>query len=149
MTSDRDDLREFAQTVAPRDGHIDLTRAALLIAALEYPDLDVETEAAALDSMANVVGNRVDAADGPLGSVNTLSEYPFDELGFEGNRSDFYDTRNSFLNEVLTHRVGIPILLSLLYIEVGRRVGIPLAGVGLPYHFMVKHAEIDDLLARQ
>ncbi len=146
MTSDRDVLREFSHAVSPRDGQIDLTRAALLIAAPEYPDLDIAVETAALDSMAKVVGRRIEADAEPLTAVNALSEYLFDELGFEGNRNDYYDPRNSFLNEVLTLRVGIPILLSLLYIEVGRRVGVPLVGVGLPYHFMVKHPDVDDLL---
>lgn len=146
MTEDRDDLREFAQTVSPVDGKIDLTRAALLIASPEYADLDTETEIAALDSMANVVGRRIAAGEEPVTAVNILSEYLFDELGFEGARNNYHDPRNSFLNEVLTRRVGIPIMLSLLYIEVGRRVGIPLVGLGMPYHFMVKHPEVDDLL---
>lgn len=146
MIGDRDDLRGFTQAISSQDGQVDLTRAALLIAAPEYPDLDMEAEVGALDSMANVVGQRIGDGAEPLTAVNALSEYLFDELGFEGNRSDYYDARNSFLNEVLTRRLGIPILLSLLYVEVGRRVGIPLAGVGLPYHFMVKHLEIHDLL---
>lgn len=146
MTEDRDDLREFAQTVSPIDGEIDLTRAALLIARPEYPDLDIDAEVAALDSMATVVARQSTSDKEPLVALNTLSEYLFDDLGFKGNRDDYYDPRNSFLNEVLTRGVGMPILLSLLYIEVGRRVGVPLVGVGLPYHFMVKHRDIDDLL---
>ena len=81
----------------------------------------------------------------PLHALNTLSEYLFDEVGFRGNREDYYDPRNSLLNCVLSRRQGIPITLSLVYVEVGRRLGIPLVGVGMPGHFLVKHQAIDDL----
>ena len=69
-----------------------------------------------------------------------LNEFLFDELGFSGNTDDYYDPRNSFLNEVLDRRVGIPITLSILYIEIGTRVGLALEGVSFPGHFLVKSA---------
>ncbi len=63
----------------------------------------------------------------------------FDELGFRGNIEDYFDTRNSFLNDVIDRRVGIPITLSVLYIEIARRIGLKLFGVGMPGHFIVKY----------
>jgi regulator of sirC expression with transglutaminase-like and TPR domain len=77
--------------------------------------------------------------------VNTISEYLFDELGFRGNYNDYYDSQNSFLNKVMERRLGTPITLSLLYIEVGARNRVPLMGVGMPGHFLVKHRDIPDL----
>ena len=81
----------------------------------------------------------------PCFCVNVLSGYLFDELGIHGNQEEYYDPRNSFLNEVLSRRLGIPISLSLLYIEVGKRLEVPLVGVGMPGHFMVRHRDVEDL----
>ena len=122
---------------AGRD-EIDLAQMALLIAAAEYPDLDVEEELRALDSLAAGASRRLGKEADPLARANALSEYLFDEVGFRGNREDYYDPRNSFLNEVLRRRFGIPITLSLVYIEVGKRLGMPLVGVGMPGHFLVR-----------
>ena len=77
--------------------------------------------------------------------MNTLSDYLFDELGFTGNREDYYDPRNSYLNDVLDRRLGIPISLSLVYIEVGKRAGASLVGIGMPMHFLVRHPDVNDL----
>ena len=77
----------------------------------------------------------------PLGAANALSRFLFEDLGFAGNHRDYYDPRNSYVNEVLKRRVGIPITLSLVYMEVGRRTGVPMQGVGLPGHFLMCHAE--------
>ena len=129
-------LQQFA--LAAGCDEIDLAQMALLIAAAEYPDLDVKEELRALDSLAAAASRSLGQEEDPLARANALSEYLFDEVGFRGNREDYYDPRNSFLNEVLSRRLGIPITLSLVYIEVGKRLGVPLVGVGMPGHFMVR-----------
>ncbi len=129
-------LEQFA--LAAGCDEIDLAQMALLIAAAEYPDLDVKEELRALDSLAAGASRSLGQERDPLARANALSEYLFDEVGFRGNREDYYDPRNSFLNEVLSRRLGIPITLSLVYIEVGKRLGVPLVGVGMPGHFLVR-----------
>ena len=136
---------ELVALASSPDDEIDLARAALLIATVEYPRLDVERELAVLDSLAAAASRRMEEGTDPLYRVNTLSEYLFEEAGFRGNEDDYYDPRNSFLNDVLTRRTGIPISLSLVYIEAGKRLGIPLVGVGMPGHFLVRHREVEDL----
>ena len=124
---------------------IGLDWAALVLAATEYPELDIAQQTAVLDSLAAGAARRLGDLRDPLSCLNTLSEYLFDELGFRGNEDEYYDPRNSYLNEVLVRRLGIPITLSLVYIEVGRRLGVPLLGVGMPGHFMVRHRDVEDL----
>jgi regulator of sirC expression with transglutaminase-like and TPR domain len=120
------------------DERIDLTRAALLIARTEYPKLDIEPYSARIDELAG----RVAAAVPDLNTQHTigmLNRVLFDEAGLRGNRDDYHDPRNSFLNDVLDRGLGIPITLSIVYMEVARRIGFPLAGVGMPGHFLLKH----------
>ena len=136
---------QFDSIVRSSDEEIDLARTALLIAATEYPSLNVERELYRIGLLADGVAHQIYDDPSPLYHLNTLSDYLFDELGFRGNYDDYYDPKNSFLNDVLEHRLGIPITLSLLYIEVGRSLGIPLQGVGMPGHFLVRHAEVDDM----
>jgi len=138
-------LRRFASLVDRPDADIDLARAALHVAMLEYPDLNVERELFALQRLAGDVSSKMLDDDDPLYCVNTLSEYLFDELGFRGDDENYYDPRNSHLNQVLERRVGIPITLSLVYMEVGRRLNAPLLGIGMPGRFLVRHAEVEDL----
>jgi regulator of sirC expression with transglutaminase-like and TPR domain len=137
--------REFERLSAIPDREVDLARGALLIAATEYPDLDVERELGLLDALAGAASARLDGTEDPLRAANALSKYLFDEVGFDGNREDYYDPRNSYLHEVLRRRLGIPITLSLVYVEVGKRLGLSLVGVGMPGHFLVKHEDIGDL----
>ena len=139
---------QFAAVVAPNDqpnDQIDLAKAALLIAATEYPDLDIDQQLGVLDSLAAGAARRLGDERDPLFSINTLSEYLFDEVGFQGNQEVYYDPRNSFLNDVLDRRLGIPITLCLICIEVGKRLGIPLVGVGMPGHFLARHRDQEDL----
>ena len=141
-----DHIREaFAVIARSEDREIDLARAAMLIAATQYPGLDIDRELGALDSLASGIADRLSGERSPLYELNVLSEYLFDELGFSGNRADYYDSRNSLLNDVLRRRLGIPITLSLVYIEVGKRLGVPLVGIGMPGHFLVRHADVQDL----
>src|SRR2546421_3705539 len=112
----------------------DLAELALLIARDEYPSLDVEAELLELAAMAHELRPRL---RGRLAArVAALSRYLFHEQGFEGDRRDYYDPRNSYLNDVLIRRVGLPISLSILAIGVGTRAGLEVCGVGLPGHFV-------------
>ena len=125
------------------DAHDDvpLDRGALLIAAAFDPAVDVEAELALLDALAHGASNRISGDLDALHSINELNEYLFDHVGFTGNESDYYDPLNSFLPQVLRRRLGIPISLSLIYKEVGRRLGIPLLAIGMPGHFIVRHRD--------
>jgi regulator of sirC expression with transglutaminase-like and TPR domain len=128
-------LREFAELTGRPDGRIDLARAALAIARWEYPELEVEAYLDRLDGLARGADGARRSAD-PLGRLHRLREYLFVEQGFAGNREEPFDPRNSFLNEVLDRRTGIPITLSLMLMEVGKRLGLAVEGIGLPGHFI-------------
>ena len=129
-------LQQFSDAADSYD--LDLTQMALLIGLSEYPNLDIELERQSLDSLASGASHRLDDEDDSLARANMLSEYLFDEVGFSANQEDYYDPRNSYLNEVLERRLGIPITLSLLYMEVGKRLDMDLEGVGMPGHFLVR-----------
>ena len=117
---------------------IDLAEAALVIAAHEYPGLDVPAYLARIDEMAAVLRSRLRQDMGSTERIFALNRFLFNELGFGGNVADYYDPRNSFLNDVIDRRLGIPITISLIYLEVGRRIGLALHGVSFPGHFLVK-----------
>jgi regulator of sirC expression with transglutaminase-like and TPR domain len=130
-----DALEPFRTLAQTTDARIDLGRAALAVAQIEHPDLDVSGEIARLDSLAARAG--AGGARGPKAVVDRLVAFLFEEEGFRGNDKEYYDPRNSCLNDVLDRRLGIPITLSVLTMEIGRRVGIEVDGVGLPGHFIV------------
>jgi regulator of sirC expression with transglutaminase-like and TPR domain len=136
---------QFVEVAGLPDQEVDLAKAALLIAATEYPKLDIDHELGVLDSLSAGASQRLGEERSPLFCMNTLSVYLFDEVGFRGNSDDYYDPRNSFLNDVLRRRVGIPITLSLIFVEVGKRLGVPLVGVGMPGHFLLKHRDEEHL----
>jgi regulator of sirC expression with transglutaminase-like and TPR domain len=117
---------------------IDLARAALAIAREEYPDLDEARYLRALDDLAAQVMRALPSGALAERRVGRLTSVLFHELGFSGNEADYYDPRNSFLNEVIDRRTGIPITLSVLYMEVGRRCGLKVDGVLFPGHFLCK-----------
>jgi regulator of sirC expression with transglutaminase-like and TPR domain len=127
----------FAHVAQRPDDEIDLAAAALLVAEAEYPNLDVGHYLAMLDGMADAVKKRV-GPPGPGALLGAMTHYLFEELGFRGNDEDYYDPKNSFLNEVLDRRVGIPITLSIVFLEVGWRLGLTLQGVSFPGHFLVR-----------
>jgi regulator of sirC expression with transglutaminase-like and TPR domain len=133
--------RQFAEEVAREENQIELDRAALLIAAEEYPQLDPEKYLAQLDHFADELRDRQSSAADPLIRLLTINDYLFTQLGFHGNTGDYYDARNSFLNDVIDHRQGIPITLSVVYIEVARRLRLPVYGVGMPGHFLVRYRD--------
>jgi len=125
--------------------NIELARTALVIAKTEYPNLALEYQLSRLNALARGVWRRLHDEPDPLAALNTLSQYLFDDIGFKGNQDDYYDPRNSYLNDVMARRLGIPITLALVYIEVGQRAGMQLAGVGMPGHFLVAHPDVPDL----
>jgi regulator of sirC expression with transglutaminase-like and TPR domain len=129
----------FAHLVRQPDASIDLAEGSLLIAKAEYPDLDIPSYLVRLDAMADDVRGLAGASPDPHRLIAGLNEHLFRRLGFRGNAEDYYDPKNSFLNEVLDRRLGIPITLSALYLEVGRRLGLCVRGVGMPGHFLVKY----------
>lgn len=136
-----DPYREFRQAVDRGEDKIDLGRAALTIALTDYPDLDIAAYLARLDQLAVEVTQRCDGSGEVYNSIAALNYVLFKQHGFRGNSDDYYDPKNSFLNEVLERKTGIPISLSILYMEVAQRVGLAMDGVGFPGHFLVKHAQ--------
>jgi regulator of sirC expression with transglutaminase-like and TPR domain len=129
-------LERFAELVT-RD-HFSLARASFLIAQAEYPELQPDSWMTRLEGMAEVVRSRCPADAFAEQKVVALNQYLFEELGFRGNTEAYYDPRNSYLNEVLERRIGIPITLSIVYIEIGRQLGLRLHGLSFPGHFLVK-----------
>lgn len=131
-----DTRREFA-TLAAREP-VPLARGALLIAKEEYPDLDIDAYLDKLAALAREAEPIVHAGADTVERIQLLSHFLFELKGFEGNAEKYSDPRNSFLNEVINRRLGIPITLSVIYLEVGRRLGLNLYGVSFPTHFLVK-----------
>jgi regulator of sirC expression with transglutaminase-like and TPR domain len=130
--------QRWQRIVETPEERVNVAEAALVIATEEYPDLDIDGCLARLDEMAATLRRRLRPDIGVTDTLLALNHYLFGELGFSGNGADYYDPRNSFLNEVIERRLGIPITLSIVYIEVGRRIGLPLHGVSFPGHFLVK-----------
>ena len=150
-TSQQRAFRAFEALVSGGDASLDLALAALLIACTEYPDLDIIHYLAQLDALALRVRTlldmpptlaNVDLLQGPieehpLNVIAAMNEVLFQQEHFHGSTEDYYNPANSFLNDVLERRTGLPITLSLLYMEVGKRVGVRFDGIGLPFHFVV------------
>ena len=139
-----DSYRDFRQAVEAPEERIDLGRAALTIALADYPDLDISKYLGRIDELAIQVSQRSGADADIFRSIAALNYVLFTEQGFGGNREDYYDPKNSFLNEVIERKRGLPITLSILYMEVGQRIGITIEGVGFPGHFLVKTKSEDD-----
>lgn len=132
--------QRFAEIVRRPDEEIDLGEAALLIAAEEHDVLDVGACLARLDALAAEVDRVAGGRQGDFERLEALLQVLFRDYGLRGNVAEYYDPRNSLLDEVLERRLGIPISLAVVCIEVGRRAGVPLQGVGLPGHFLLRHA---------
>ncbi|HEX2328715.1 MAG TPA: transglutaminase-like domain-containing protein [Candidatus Angelobacter sp.] len=125
------------------DERIDLLRAALTFARIEYPEIDIELYVRRVEALARRVSALISDSDEPSECITALNQVLFDEEMFRGNSVDYYSPRNSFINDVLDRRLGIPITLAVVYMEVGRRCGFPLFGVGMPGHFLLKHYAVD------
>ncbi len=131
--------RRFVDLVSRGEGALDLAEAALVIAQEEYPLLDAEPYLKRLDALAARVRRACPDRSRPEAAAAALNGVLFEEEGFVGNQENYYDPGNSFLNEVMDRKVGIPITLSLVYMEVARRAEMPVVGVGLPGHFIVRY----------
>ena len=131
-------LESFAQVVEGEDVRIDLAQACLMIAQDAYPSLDVERYLGEIERMAIRLRSRMPQTCGAEERIVALNQFLYEDLGYWGNTDDYYDPRNSYLNQVIDRKTGIPITMSILYMEVGRRVGLPLEGVSFPGHFLVR-----------
>jgi len=121
-----------------------LDRTAFMISkTLQYPSLDIERQLQIMDSMAHELRDFTNGKERPTEIINAMNEYIFVKKAFSGNAEDYYDPRNSYLNDVLARKTGIPITMSVLYIELARRIGFNLHGVGFPGHFLVKYVDGD------
>jgi regulator of sirC expression with transglutaminase-like and TPR domain len=143
MSTPQDARRLFSVLVRRSDREINLAEAALLVAAGQGSEAHVEFSLARLDSYAqrvraSLLANGIDdPTSEPRATIEAINRVLFAEEGFRGNRDDYYDVENSYLHRVIDSKTGIPITLSIIYLEVARQVGIQMRGIGLPGHFVV------------
>lgn len=130
--------QRFQQEIQQPPSDIHLVRAALYIAQEEYPLLDPDMYLNTLNDFAERVKHQLPSERYPLRLVQTINQVLFQELGFYGNEASYYDPRNSYLNDVIERRTGIPITLSLIYLYVAEQLGFPMVGIGMPGHFLVQ-----------
>ncbi len=143
ISSNNPNRAAFKKLLNLPDNDINLAEAALMIARLEYPDLDIDDYLLKIQNIAEEINNRLPATANVAEILKQLNHVMFVEKGYEGNADSYYDPRNSFLNDVIERKLGIPISLSILYIALGHALGLPLSGVAFPGHFLVK-LEISD-----
>lgn len=136
-------VERLLEALRDERSQIELDVAALELASIEFPGLDLEAFLFRLDNLAEQIRSKLSAEASPLDFIEATNELLFEILQFRGNREEYYDPRNSCLNSVLLRRRGIPISLSLLYIEIARRLHRPVYGVGLPGHFIVAYEDTD------
>lgn len=135
----RDVLAELARLAEVEDDEIDLVSGALWIAALDNDDVDVAAYREEIESMADDIRATLEDDADEAARLAALNRYLFEENGFHGSRSEYYHRANSYLDRVIDDREGLPITLSLIYMELGRRLGLNIVGIGLPGHFVVEH----------
>ncbi len=131
-------LEPWSGIAATQDDALGLAESALVIAQEEYATLDVAAYVRRLTELADRVGNMLEAGSDTFAAITALNRCLFEEEGFSGNAGDYYDPRNSYLNEVMDRRLGIPITLCVIYLDVAERLDLPVVGVGFPGHFLVK-----------
>lgn len=136
----------FEELAAGPDEALGLLEGALLIAAEEQGRLDEEAVRGSLNALAAAAAAAAPASAGPPERASLLTRYLREDAGFRGNEADYYDPANSYLDQVLARRTGIPLTLSVVWIEVAARIGLPLEGVGFPGHFLVRAPSADGLL---
>ena len=139
MADDR--YEDFRRAAGCPDERVDVARAALAIASDDYHNLPASDYLSRIDALAVEVAERVGADSSVYRCITGLNDVLFQRHGYCGNRAEYFDPKNSFLNEVMDRKKGIPITLSVLYMEVGQRIGLPLHGVGFPGHFLVKYLD--------
>ena len=131
-------MQAFVLEVNQPDEQISLAKAALFFAQTQYPDLNPDDYLNKLDAIASVLQEKLPDNSYPLKMIQTINQYLFEELRFTGNTRDYYDPRNSYLHEVLDRKLGIPISLSILYLEIAQRLNFPMVGIGMPGHFLIR-----------
>jgi len=139
-------LPDWSSLAAQADDTVPLLETALLIARDEYPNLDADLYDTLAQSHAEHLRPEIEAIDAWPLKMAAINRHLFDELGYTGNHDEYYDPRNSYLNEVFERRLGNPISLAMVQIEVARRLGVPLDGVSFPGHFLVRLPVDDGIL---
>jgi regulator of sirC expression with transglutaminase-like and TPR domain len=143
MSNEQINLSLFTHLLTRPDDEIDLFEAALLISTIAYPEIDPAPWKARLDDLGDAVREAIVStpgagSSGPIVRMRLLLDVLFRQLGFRGNEESYFDPSNSFMNDVLSRRVGIPISLALVITEVAARSGVPAVGVSFPGHFLVR-----------
>ncbi|EDL56465.1 transglutaminase family protein [Gimesia maris] len=132
----RDDLQQLFKK--QKESEIDLLTAALLVARLDNAEVEVKTYLNQVAGMANEIQKTLPADASPKVKLKALNDYLFQETGFHGSRTNYYSRSNSYINETIEDREGLPITLAILYMELGSKLGLDIEGVGLPGHFVVR-----------
>jgi regulator of sirC expression with transglutaminase-like and TPR domain len=130
--------QNFYNEIDREDESINLAKASLSFALAEYPHLNIDAYLNALDVMADEIRDRLPKENYPLKIIKTINSYLFEDLGYQGNINEYYDPRNSFINNVIDLRQGIPISLSVIYLEIAKRINFPMVGIGMPGHFLIR-----------
>lgn len=130
--------QRFDQEIQKPEKDIDLAKAALYIAQEEYPQIDPDEYLNVLDTMAEELLEQIPKERYPLKVIKIINNYLYEDLGFRGNQERYYEPENSYLNQVIDRRTGIPITLSLVYLEVSKRIDFPMVGIGMPGHFLIR-----------
>ncbi|MDT9188077.1 MAG: transglutaminase-like domain-containing protein [Limnospira sp. PMC 894.15] len=130
--------QQFYEEISQPENQIDLAKAALYIAREHQPYFNHLEYLQHLDRMAADVLERLEKPAYPMRIIKAINHYLYDELGFRGNRTEYYDPKNSFFNQVIDRRTGIPITMSLVYLEIAKRMDFPMVGIGMPGHFLIK-----------
>jgi regulator of sirC expression with transglutaminase-like and TPR domain len=147
MTEPSQIRERFVEMVRRPDDQIELARAALLVAAENDPTLDVDAEMARLEQWAGELARRIEPQWNSLQRLARLRTFMYEDLGFKGDVRGYYSPSNSFLHSVMSRRLGIPLTLGMVFMEIGWRIGVPFEGVGFPGHFLVRlTGEPGDLL---
>ena len=133
-----DSLTRFLVEIDRADREINLAKAALCIAQIEDPDIDIDRYLGMLDTMATELTQKLPKTRYPLKTIQTINQYLYTEHSFCGNEQDYYNPKNSFLNDVLDLQTGIPLTLAIVYLEIAKRIDFPMVGIGMPGHFLLR-----------
>ncbi len=134
----------FCDLVGLPEAELPLAEAALCISWEDQGVCDCEAALQHLDALAGAVRLRIEDVTRPYQVIAEMNDYLFGELGFQGNHNDYGNPANSFLDQVLERRIGLPIVLSVIYMEVGWRLGLPISGVALPGHFIARYTTCNE-----
>lgn len=140
---ERGAVTAFAQFCGTCGEQFDLENGCWLLARTRYPELPVPAYTARLDQLARELRERLTGSETPLATIEVCNHHLFQTLGFRGNHEDYHDPDNSYLNRVLDRRLGIPISLSAMYLMLARRLRLPLIGINMPGHFLLKWQSAD------